>query len=105
MAPCTTIPCEAIFNCHADIYRSALVGIGQPGKQELAIVAEPWPGRFPKTPADRERLINELQKLGQANPLTASIKHYLLHPSLPVDIRHNAKIFREKLAVWAAEQL
>jgi len=22
-----------------------------------------------------------------------------------VDIRHNAKIFREKLAVWAAEQI
>jgi olefin beta-lactone synthetase len=26
----------------------------------------------------------------------------MIHPSFPVDIRHNAKIFREKLAVWAA---
>ena len=26
---------------------------------------------------------------------------FLLHPSFPVDIRHNAKIFREKLARWA----
>jgi hypothetical protein len=24
---------------------------------------------------------------------------------MPVDIRHNAKIFREQLAVWAARQL
>ncbi len=30
-----------------------------------------------------------------------TIQLLLLHPSLPVDIRHNVKIFREKLAVWA----
>jgi olefin beta-lactone synthetase len=29
----------------------------------------------------------------------------LFHPAFPVDIRHNAKIFREKLAVWAAKEL
>jgi hypothetical protein len=29
----------------------------------------------------------------------------LIHPRFPVDVRHNAKIFREKLAVWAAEQV
>jgi hypothetical protein len=29
----------------------------------------------------------------------------LFHPSFPVDIRHNAKIFREKLAVWAARRV
>jgi WD40 repeat protein len=28
-----------------------------------------------------------------------------IHAGFPVDIRHNAKIFREKLAVWAAERL
>jgi hypothetical protein len=26
----------------------------------------------------------------------------LFHHSFPVDIRHNSKIFREKLARWAA---
>ena len=31
------------------------------------------------------------------------IETFLFHPSFPVDIRHNAKIFREKLAVWAAK--
>jgi hypothetical protein len=29
----------------------------------------------------------------------------VFHPSLPVDVRHNAKINREALAAWAAKQL
>jgi len=29
----------------------------------------------------------------------------LFHPSFPVDIRHNSKIFREKLAIWAEKQI
>jgi hypothetical protein len=27
------------------------------------------------------------------------------HPSLPVDVRHNAKINHKQLAKWSAEQL
>ncbi len=38
-------------------------------------------------------------------PTTRAIETILFHPSFPVDIRHNAKIFREKLAVWAARKL
>ncbi len=51
------------------------------------------------------KLETELRGLGAANPLTAGIDRFLFHRSLPVDIRHNVKIFREKLAPWAAEQL
>ena len=36
---------------------------------------------------------------------TKGIETILFHPAFPVDIRHNAKIFREKLAVWAARRL
>jgi hypothetical protein len=54
---------------------------------------------------NRTRLIAELRALGTANPLTSAIENFLIHPSLPVDTRHNAKIFREKLAVWAARRL
>ena len=41
------------------------------------------------------------------NPWDAAPLHQtiLFHPSFPVDIRHNSKIFREKLAVWAARKL
>ena len=54
--------------------------------------------------SDAARLIAEVRALGAANALTERIEHFLLHPALPVDIRHNAKIFREKLAVWAEKQ-
>jgi hypothetical protein len=53
----------------------------------------------------QEQLFHQLRGLAQANPLTASIEHFLVHPSFPVDIRHNAKIFREKLADWAAKRV
>ena len=36
---------------------------------------------------------------------TRGIKTFLAHPKFPVDVRHNSKIFREKLAVWADRKL
>jgi acyl-CoA synthetase (AMP-forming)/AMP-acid ligase II len=100
-----TIPCEAIFNRHERIYRSALVGVGEFGRQRPVIVAEPWPEDRPTSAADRETLIEELRRLAASHDLTRPIEHVLLHDSLPVDIRHNAKIFREQLAEWAAGQI
>ncbi len=100
-----TIPCEAIINGHPAIYRSALVGIGQPACQVPVVVVETWPERRPKTTADKRQLVHQLQNLAGEHPLTRRIQHFLIHPSLPVDIRHNAKIFREKLATWAAQAL
>jgi hypothetical protein len=81
-----------------------LVGIGPAGRQRPVIILEPHPGHKPKTAKQREALLAEIRQLGQSNPLTARIADFLLHPRFPVDIRHNAKIFREKLAVWAAKR-
>lgn len=103
--PMYTVPCEAIFNRHEAIYRSALVGVGTPGSQRPVVVLEPAAGLMPRTPAARRSFLAEIRELGQTSPLTQSIDTFLLHPSLPVDIRHNAKIFREKLSVWAAKRL
>ena len=50
---------------------------------------------------DKRALTTELLALGAKLPMTAGISTVLFHKSFPVDIRHNAKIFREKLAVWA----
>ena len=36
--------------------------------------------------------------------LDANIETILFHHRFPVDIRHNAKIFRERLAAWAGRQ-
>jgi acyl-CoA synthetase (AMP-forming)/AMP-acid ligase II len=103
--PMYTIPCEAIFNRHKSVYRSALVGIGAAGSQRPVIVVEAWPEHRPATRRQREQLADELRALAATSPLTARIRDFLVHPSLPVDIRHNAKIFRERLAVWAAREL
>ena len=100
-----TVPCEAIFNEHPQIYRSALVGIGSPGSQKPVVVLEPVDGEMPTTDSTRARLRAQVRQLAKANPLTEGISEFLFHPAFPVDIRHNAKIFREKLAVWAAEEL
>jgi len=103
-APMYSVCCEAIFNQHARIYRSALVGLGERGQQTPAIVAEPEPGEFPKSPEEAKKLRDELLQLGEANPLTSPVRRIIFRRSLPVDTRHNVKINREQLAVWAAEQ-
>jgi olefin beta-lactone synthetase len=103
--PMFPIRCEAIFNQHPAVYRSALVGVGPTGQQRPVIILEPKKGHVPAAGPETERLLGEVRQLGQSSPLTVAIDDFLLHPAFPVDIRHNAKIFREKLAVWAAEKL
>ncbi len=99
-----SVRCEAIFNEHPDVRRSALVGVGPRGTQTPVIVIEPKPNRFPsrsRATAFRE----ELLQLSGANEMTRCIDHVLFHRALPVDVRHNAKINREALAVWAGRRL
>jgi olefin beta-lactone synthetase len=111
-----TIPVEGVFNAHPDVARTALVGVRSSEKTNPAPLDEK--GREEKTnpilcvepkrrmtPADWKRLKGELLALGKTNPISSGIELFLLHPSFPVDIRHNAKIFREKLAIWAERQL
>jgi acyl-CoA synthetase (AMP-forming)/AMP-acid ligase II len=97
-----TIPCETIFNQHPAVFRSALVGIGRPPAQRPVMCIELEPDHR----RDKKReLIKELLKIASGNVLTEQIYTILFHPGFPVDIRHNAKIFREKLALWAARKL
>lgn len=100
-----TEPCELVFNQHRQVFRSALVGVCRDAVMYPVIIVEPQPGAMPRKPADRARFVAELRALGAAHPMTAGIQTFLFHPSFPVDIRHNAKIFREKLAVWAEREL
>ena len=97
-----TIPCEAIFNNHPRVYRSALVGVGAKGRQRpvICIELEPDDGG-----GDKKSLKRELLELAKGTPITESIETLLFHKAFPVDIRHNSKIFREKLAEWAAKKL
>jgi acyl-CoA synthetase (AMP-forming)/AMP-acid ligase II len=97
-----TIPCEAIFNNHPRVFRSALVGIGPQGRQRPVICIELEPGDNGR---GKKGLKEELLALAKGSPITESIETVLFHRAFPVDIRHNSKIFREKLAVWAEKKL
>ena len=173
-----TIPCEAVFNTHAAVRRSALVGVGveeagagvdagasagaaggiragagagvdagagagvdagggvgvvAPGAAagagaraapEAAAEAganvdtgegeTPPPGhatpvlcveRMKGASIEDRRLTEELLEIARSHEHTRTITTVLYHPSFPVDVRHNAKIFREELAAWAAKEL
>jgi acyl-CoA synthetase (AMP-forming)/AMP-acid ligase II len=102
--PLFTIPCEAIFNQHPAVNRTALVGVGPQGRQKPVICVElDATLRLHGGPA---AVLRDLQAYGRRFAHTRGIETFLVHPgAFPVDIRHNAKIFREKLAVWASEQL
>ncbi|PIE55916.1 MAG: peptide synthase [Desulfobulbus propionicus] len=97
--PMYTVCCEAIFNAHPRVFRSALVGIGAPGQQRPVLLVELMDRQEPAA------LFKELRALALGNPLTATITDFLVHPGFPVDIRHNAKIFREQLGQWAADRV
>jgi acyl-CoA synthetase (AMP-forming)/AMP-acid ligase II/pimeloyl-ACP methyl ester carboxylesterase len=93
-----SVPVENVFNRHPQVSRTALIGIdGGP-----ALVVEPRSRSL--TPDARRRLAAELRAIGASDPVTAPIRRFYFHHSFPVDARHNAKIFRDRLATWAATQ-
>ena len=97
-----TIPCEAIFNTHHEVARTALVGATRNGEVAPVICVEPV-RRLAR--AERKVLAEELLDRGSQFAVTRNIRTVLFHWSFPVDARHNAKIFREQLAVWATRKL
>ncbi len=97
-----TIPCEAIFNVHQQVFRSALVGVTLAGTVVPVICIELEKG---VKSSEKERIGDELFQLAKTSSKTEMIKKLLFSKAFPVDVRHNSKIFREKLAVWAAMSL
>jgi olefin beta-lactone synthetase len=100
---------EKVFDAHPDVYRSALVGPRQ--GPTLCVELEPGTARA------WDVIVAELRGLAgrareQARGLGGvgldRIEHYLRYDQrggFPVDIRHNAKIGRERLRAWAQERL
>lgn len=97
-----SIPCEGVFNAHPKVFRTALVGVARNGGTEPVLCVELEAGARSD---DQDAMRAGLRVLGAAQAHTRDIQTFLFHPAFPVDVRHNAKIFREKLAVWAAEKL
>ena len=98
--PLYTEQVEPVFNTVAGVRRTALVGIGPAGAQRPVLCYELEPGV-----KDSPAILAALRTVAGAHPPLAGIADFLCHRAFPVDIRHNAKIGREKLAVWAAARL
>ncbi len=98
--PLYTEQVEPVFNAHPAVARTALIATGHDGRRP-AIVVEPVSRDVVATPSLRRKLVRELRELGAAHPHTDLIRLAYLHPHLPVDVRHNAKIHRLTLARWA----
>lgn len=93
---------EPIFNTHPRVFRTALVGIGKRPSQTPAIVIETETWYRPNGREIGGILIPELREIARPFPAAAAIERFLVYPgALPVDVRHNIKINREELSVWA----
>ena len=100
--PLYTEQVEPVFNVHPQVRRTALVGVGARGTQRPVLCVELAPGIHV---GEFARIETELRAIGARHPHTARVATFLQHPGFPVDIRHNAKIGREKLAAWATSRL
>ena len=97
-----TIPVEAVFNRHPAVSRSALVGVkGGNNADKIPVICI----ERVKNKKRKIYLYEELKRMASENELTCEIRKFLFRRKFPVDPRHNAKIFREKLAAWASNKL
>jgi len=90
---------EPIFNTVAGVFRTALVGVKR-GERTFPVLCIEPNGSLPE-----KEIRAELARIGQQYEKTQPIAVFLFHKGFPVDVRHNSKIFREKLAVWADDYL
>jgi acyl-CoA synthetase (AMP-forming)/AMP-acid ligase II len=91
---------EGVFDAHPDVLRTALVGLGPRGSHVPVLCVEMAAGKvFGPAVAD------ELRALAVGTGIEGRITHVVEHPGLPTDARHNSKIRREEVAVWAASRV
>jgi acyl-CoA synthetase (AMP-forming)/AMP-acid ligase II len=111
---------EPIFNTVPGVARTALVGVTRNGVtypvlclevdgDKIAAYTEVLKLHGKSVLEDSNRiwvpLFVLLLRAAQRFPHTQQIHTFLPHHGFPVDVRHNSKIFREKLAVWADKRL
>jgi acyl-CoA synthetase (AMP-forming)/AMP-acid ligase II len=93
---------EAVFNAHPEVFRTALVGVTR-GTDTIPVLCAELNSRHGKH--RRERIRTDLLQMARSHGRFSEIRSVLFHPGFPVDIRHNAKIGRERLAAWAEGEL
>ena len=89
---------EPAFRTHPHVGRCALVAIGDAPNQIAVLVVEPRPGHFPQNSGERETFATALRDATKINPHASTVQGIVFQRSLPVDVRHNAKIHRLRLS-------
>lgn len=93
--PVAPVPVEVTFNAIDWVHRSALIGLGSPGAQQLGLCVELGPDA-----PDPVEAVAQLFSVAATHPHTRGVQQIRIHPGFPVDIRHNAKINYDALAAW-----
>jgi acyl-CoA synthetase (AMP-forming)/AMP-acid ligase II len=96
---------EPIFNTVPGVARTALVGVTRDGVTYPVLCLEFESGHCPQQYIATKQFQDLLNELRYRCPIANAPVALLRHPRFPVDVRHNSKIFRERLAVWADRQL
>lgn len=92
---------EPIFNRVPGVRRTALVGVRRNGLTYPVICFELGDGS-----AERPEIERDLRQVSSRYQHTRGIDVFLEYPrDFPVDVRHNSKIFREKLARWVDTEM
>jgi hypothetical protein len=92
---------EKIFDKNTKVRRSALIKLSPSGEPAIAI--EPHPQFWPDGNEKRGEFNKELENIAKQSELTAQITKFFFFKLFPVDARHNAKIFRDKLGEEASQ--
>jgi acyl-coenzyme A synthetase/AMP-(fatty) acid ligase len=93
----TPVPIERRIEHALDLSRTAAVGVGPEGAQQVVVVVEVGDATAGLADAALTARVREL--------IPTPVAAVLMVPALPVDIRHNAKIDRTAVAKWASEVL
>ena len=99
------VPAENVFDLHPRVEQSALVGVGERGSETPLLVVQQKRGEMPRTDAEIQTFLFELRELGRTAHVSSDVELFLFRKDLPVDVRHNAKIDREALKLWAEKEL
>ncbi len=95
-----SVPVEKTFSQHEKIYRTALI---QLNTGEVGLAVEPYPQFFPNTKEEKEHFSESLRFIASSSEITKNIARFFFFENFPVDGRHNAKIFRDKLGQRASK--
>ncbi|NLG56523.1 MAG: AMP-binding protein [Rhodococcus sp.] len=104
--PMFTVQIEQIFAGIDGVARTALVGADEQGRVVPVLCVElAGDANGDQVVTALRARVKDAELDGRLKEEVQSIEHFLVHPSFPVDIRHNAKIGREELARWASEKV